>query len=454
MMNLLALSLVVTSLAAAGVWSPTPELKQKQGDDVIVKDGHRVIVVEYDQGGQHNTKVSISPEHHHVSHKPATEGGISSMEEKIKEASSVLPNLGQGLSQPPETESNISHTNPKELICDAFGKCKHKIVSAMRKAKDKVSDKEKEVGDAFGKAKETASKKAHKVEESAKEIGDVMDKVKTAKEKGKTIKEDIARNVSDKVEMAKEKVVEKAKETAAYKVKTQKELRGVLRRGREVGHDAVNYAMGSLMGLVNLMGFATAYGMCVWVTFISSHVLAETMPRQQFGMVQSKIYPVYFRAMAGSIGFALLGHLLGNRKRLFSSKVEMFQGYNLLATLFMVFLNLLYLEPRASKVMFKRMKLQKEEGRGIEDLTADSRQASESQPVADPGVSTTTTTTAPAVPSPASKVAEQEVVRSRIVKLNDRLKTLNTFSSFLNILTLMALTWHLVYLGQRLHLAC
>jgi hypothetical protein len=104
--------------------------------------------------------------------------------------------------------------------------------------------------------------------------------------------------------------------------------------------------------------------------------------------------------------------------------------------------------------MFKRMKLQKEEGRGIEDLTTDSRQASESQPVADPGVSTTTTTTAPAVPSPASKVAEQEVVRSRIVKLNDRLKTLNTFSSFLNILTLMALTWHLVYLGQRLHLAC
>jgi hypothetical protein len=105
------------------------------------------------------------------------------------------------------------------------------------------------------------------------------------------------------------------------------------------------------MGVVNLLGFATAYGMCMWVTFISSYVLAAVMPRQQLGIVQSKIYPVYFRAMACSIAMALLGLVLGNGRRMFSSTVAMLQGCNLLASLLMVFLNALYLEPRATKVL-------------------------------------------------------------------------------------------------------
>lgn len=96
--------------------------------------------------------------------------------------------------------------------------------------------------------------------------------------------------------------------------------------------------------------------------------------------------------------------------------------------------------------MFERMKLQKEEGRGREELTAEPRQVSESsQPVAaEPGASTKTSTTPPAVSSPAALE----------LQLNDRLKKLNSYSSFLNILTLMALSWNLVYLGQRLHLTC
>ncbi|KAJ8759537.1 hypothetical protein K2173_007156 [Erythroxylum novogranatense] len=64
MMNFLALSLVLTSLIAAQVWSPVPGKKlDKKEDEVIVKEGHRIIVVEtYDEDGHHNTKVSISPE--------------------------------------------------------------------------------------------------------------------------------------------------------------------------------------------------------------------------------------------------------------------------------------------------------------------------------------------------------------------------------------------------------
>ncbi|KAL9688116.1 hypothetical protein QQ045_032530 [Rhodiola kirilowii] len=61
MMNVLTLFLAVTSLAGVGIWSPpaaTTIQKQVVNSDVsevIVKEGHRVIVVEYDKeqtGGQ------------------------------------------------------------------------------------------------------------------------------------------------------------------------------------------------------------------------------------------------------------------------------------------------------------------------------------------------------------------------------------------------------------------
>ena len=69
------------------------------------------------------------------------------------------------------------------------------------------------------------------------------------------------------------------------------------------------------------------------------------------------------------------------------------------------------------QAMFERMKAEKEEGRGGE------------------------------------RTSEQEL-RRKLEQLSERLSKLNTYSSWLNILTLMSLTWHFVYLGQRLGAAC
>lgn len=77
--------------------------------------------------------------------------------------------------------------------------------------------------------------------------------------------------------------------------------------------------------------------------------------------------------------------------------------------------------------MFERLKMEKEEGRGIEDIAGEA------------AIATSTPTQA----------VEREVVKSRMVGLNKRLKKLNSYSSLLNLLTLMALTWHLVYLSHR-----
>lgn len=328
MINVLGLCLLATSLVTASIFSPNPTQQHKQAANTIVKEGHRVIVVEYDQDGYQNTKISISPEQPHHEEdftKIDSNNIIDNAKDKIKEASSVLPNMGQGISQDPS--QHFLHTpNPKELICDAYGKCKHGISNAMGKTKEKTQDavnKKREeakevsetVSDAVNKAKETVYDKVHDVNEYTKES---MEK---GKDTGQTVKEHVVRNVSD----------------------VKERMRGAVSK--------ISWCMESvesLMGVANLLGFASAYGMCVWITFVSSYVLSRAMPRQQFAVVQSKIYPVYFRAMAYCLGVALLGHVLGHGRK--SRGAEFLQTWNLLASLLAVFVNSVYLEPRATKV--------------------------------------------------------------------------------------------------------
>ena len=351
MMNLLALALVLTSLAAAGLFSPTPEIHQRnqKGQDTIIRHGHRTVVVEYDEDGHHNTQISISPEQNYHKFTDVDSSVLDDTKEKIKEAASVLPNMGQGLSQGPHDTSAFLRA-PRELICDAYGKCKHKISGAMGKAKEKISetaqeaiDKQKEmardvidgkkemarevgdtVADAVGKAKDTVSHKAHDAKESTKEyVEKAKDKITDANEVGQKIGGHIVRNVSE--------VVKEAVKSFTCNLGSKETLN-------------------SLMGVIHLLGFATAYGLCVWVTFISSYVMSRVIPRQQFGVVQSKIYPVYFRVMAYCIGMALVGHVLCHRKRVLSSKAEWLQFYNLVHSLLSVLVNSIYLEPQATKV--------------------------------------------------------------------------------------------------------
>ncbi|KAK6937995.1 protein of unknown function DUF4149 [Dillenia turbinata] len=484
MMNFLTICLVLTSLASAGKWSPSPERNHHQDQkEVIVKEGHRVIVVEYEKGAHRNTKVSISPQDHTGKspleevedkaksvHETAKEklssvassvrGEMEDAKDKFKETSSVLPDVGQGVSESPPT---IAQNGPKELICDAFGKCKHKIASAIDKAKEmasgkaheayekagEVKDEAKEAVDqAVAKAKEKAYRQLEAVKEAAEEAVDKAKKTaKTGKDMVETLGEHVFANVTAEIGIVRQWVGDKAKEAQEkakeLKEETKKDVNAIIQSGREFSHRVMVYGsemLGWSMEIIQLLGFATAYGMCVWITFVSSHVLEEALPRQQFGMVQSKVYPVYFRAMACSIGMALIGHLLGQRKMLFTGKAEMFQGYNLVSSLVLVFANMTCLEPRATKVMFERIKVEKEEGRGRGSV-----EIADFEPI--------TETSAPprlsAQPVMPERLEHQRIGQ-RVANLNQRLKKLNACSSLLNALTLMSLTWHLVYIGQRL----
>ncbi|KAL6525243.1 hypothetical protein OROMI_030836 [Orobanche minor] len=454
MMNLLALGLVLTSLLTAGLFTPSPENKKSSSkEEVIVKEGHRVVVVEFEKDDAH-TKVVISPQ-----------DSEKLSEKNTEDVKQITPK-----EEEEEKEEITTHQSfrPRELVCDAYGKCKHKIASALGKTKDtvvekahdaadKAADKVSEVkegakeavSEAIDKVKDTASHTAHQAfdkmhesKESVKEsAGEVKDTVaekaseikEGAKEKAhdlvdttKKAKEEFQRNASRKMEETKEMVKKEGQ---------KKELLEIMHHAREVGADFFEYVFSperltSVSGILHLMGFSAAYGMCVWVTFASSYVMAEALPRHQFAMAQSKIYPVYFKAMAYSVGMAILGHMM-NRK----NSAGMF---HLFASLVMILVNLLCLEPRATKVMLERMKKEKEEGIGKEGHAGE--QIDSTAERAGRG----------GVPS---KNADGEAAKSGMVRLSEKLQRLNSYSSFLNVLTLVSLTWHLVLLGQRLHMA-
>lgn len=116
------------------------------------------------------------------------------------------------------------------------------------------------------------------------------------------------------------------------------------------------------------------------------------------------------------------------------------------------------------QVMFERMKVEKEEGRGrdMADIVDPPVVT-----VATPTAGTTTVPTAAAAArtapgdgagtgigkqsKPATATADAEMSKSRAVRLSRRLKQLNGYSSLCNVLCLMSLTWHLVHLARRLH---
>ncbi|CAN0898833.1 Transmembrane protein 205 [Linum grandiflorum] len=195
-----------------------------------------------------------------------------------------------------------------------------------------------------------------------------------------------------------------AKHSASQSAEQAKHTKGKIAAG-----------MDWITGVTNLLSTATAYGTTVWMTFVSTHVLDSTLPRQQFGMVQSRLYPVYFKTVALSTGLALLSHLVGK-----CYNIGLLQAWNLVGVMGVVGVNGLWLEPVARKAMLERMKVEKEEGRGggawqMGGLTEGEKER-----------------------------------RVRVVKLNGRVKKVNRYSAWLNVVSFLGLTWHLVHLGHRL----
>ncbi|XP_019073407.2 uncharacterized protein LOC109121966 [Vitis vinifera] len=329
------------------------------------------------------------------------------------------------------------------------------IGNVEEKLSQKVHDIQEEVKDAYTKTKEKVSEKTHMVQEGVKEaVEKAKHAAKPTCDLRKTIVEDVAGNISKIEAASREQMGQRGRGERQGEEKDGVDtVKSTLHEFQKKGqhdfinrvYDVVNYmlstdAIGSLTCVIHILGFATAYGVCVWVTFFSSFVLAGALPNQQFGIVQSKIYPFYFKIMASCVGLALLGHALSQGEKVLLGKPDLFQGHALLATLHIILINLLYLEPRATKVMFERIRVENEERKGQESSRVEP--GKEGEP-----------TTGASGPQVMGRL-DQETVNNQILELNEMLKKLNAYSSFLNILTLMVLKLHLVYLVHRLYMTC
>jgi hypothetical protein len=109
--------------------------------------------------------------------------------------------------------------------------------------------------------------------------------------------------------------------------------------------------------------------------------------------------------------------------------------------------------------MFERMKVENEEGRGrdISDIVEPAVTAT--TPTVTGLASVTTTTTATATGSGGSFGTtkstsqtqmhnDEAAAENKLRRLGIRLRRWNSYSSIANVLTLMALTWHLVHMAR------
>lgn len=105
------------------------------------------------------------------------------------------------------------------------------------------------------------------------------------------------------------------------------------------------------VAFVHLLALASWLGSTVWVTFIAGLTMFKNMPRQMFGKVQAKLFPMYFALHAASALVILGCHVWGGMGVSGAAKVVL---TSLSTALGASLLNLLVLEPKATAVMFER----------------------------------------------------------------------------------------------------
>eukprot|EP00794_Sanderia_malayensis_P011903 gene11903-13137_t len=112
---------------------------------------------------------------------------------------------------------------------------------------------------------------------------------------------------------------------------------------------------------IHVGAFSTWFGTQFWVTFVAGIVMFHSMPRQMFGLVQSKLFPKYFMTGVGCSSVGLASYLVLNPVEMWtgSSKTE---GILLGSTLVCNCLSFFIIEPLTTSQMFKCHRYEKEHG--------------------------------------------------------------------------------------------
>ncbi|KAF9452567.1 hypothetical protein P691DRAFT_696878, partial [Macrolepiota fuliginosa MF-IS2] len=135
----------------------------------------------------------------------------------------------------------------------------------------------------------------------------------------------------------------------------------------------------SILGLVNtnglyLVGYGWLFGMSIWISFFGGIIAFKALPRQQFGALQHKVFPVYF-VQSILLSGALLTKWIYSHPDVVTHiarpyVADVAQAYALATVLVTQGTNYFVIGPMTSKTMFQRQKLEKEEGVQYSDAKA------------------------------------------------------------------------------------
>lgn len=119
-----------------------------------------------------------------------------------------------------------------------------------------------------------------------------------------------------------------------------------------------------LWRFLHLLTWGVTLGTAVWMTFMSGRILQQNMPREMFRTVQTKMFPSYLRFLTAGEGVLTFLYT-------FMRSSSKWQILNLLILVGATAYNAYVLEPQTTKIYLDRLRLEKEEGRGLSDAAGD-----------------------------------------------------------------------------------
>lgn len=118
-----------------------------------------------------------------------------------------------------------------------------------------------------------------------------------------------------------------------------------------------------LIHFIHLASCGLFLGVEMWVSFFAGVIKFHNLPRHQFGYIQTKIFPVYFRTTALLSFLAVLTFYLEKSFGSWSAD-DSLQVVSLYIALVGAVFCQIVLEPMTTTLMFECHKLEKEEGLG------------------------------------------------------------------------------------------
>ena len=127
---------------------------------------------------------------------------------------------------------------------------------------------------------------------------------------------------------------------------------------------------------MHMFSISIFFGCSTWVSFVAGIVMFKTLPRHVFGKLQSKLFPAFFQFTSLTLIIAILTLVFGLNQEWTSTSVLLVSS-----SLFFQLLNLVWLEPVTTKIMFERHILERslKTGHEIGTLTPDTALARENK---------------------------------------------------------------------------